>query len=274
MEAALPIFAFALGLPTLDRQGGLHRLLLSRAGEVPRTQLWTKPSAPSFGPAPPWSPPESRPHLRAGQPTSVGAAAGGGPESDGGAAAHRCAPSSSTAEAFLKLHLLSHRLAPAQYDESGGHLRPSAHRRLDHRRRRGAARNWPPSSCAAASRARHFEVSGGGQVSEDGELRGAQRRAHRGLQPQYVWAPTSAKAPPSMPSGAVNFKRRGLGPQHGGGPHIPRGRGGRRLRPRRRRQHHGAPWPAGGEIKISIGRHCLIGANGGTGIPLGDRCNH
>ena len=28
----------------------------------------------------------------------------------------------------------------------------------------------------------------------------------------------------------------------------------------------------GGEIKISIGRHCLIGANGGTGIPLGDRC--
>ena len=28
----------------------------------------------------------------------------------------------------------------------------------------------------------------------------------------------------------------------------------------------------GGEIVISIGEHCLIGANAGTGIPLGDRC--
>ncbi len=28
----------------------------------------------------------------------------------------------------------------------------------------------------------------------------------------------------------------------------------------------------GGNIKVSIGRHCLIGANGGTGISLGDRC--
>lgn len=28
----------------------------------------------------------------------------------------------------------------------------------------------------------------------------------------------------------------------------------------------------GGEIRITIGNHCLIGANAGTGIPLGDRC--
>jgi len=28
----------------------------------------------------------------------------------------------------------------------------------------------------------------------------------------------------------------------------------------------------GGQITISIGEHCLIGANAGTGIPLGDRC--
>ncbi len=28
----------------------------------------------------------------------------------------------------------------------------------------------------------------------------------------------------------------------------------------------------GGEIVLSIGKDCLIGANGGTGIPLGDRC--
>lgn len=28
----------------------------------------------------------------------------------------------------------------------------------------------------------------------------------------------------------------------------------------------------GGEIRITIGSNCLIGANGGTGIPLGDRC--
>lgn len=28
----------------------------------------------------------------------------------------------------------------------------------------------------------------------------------------------------------------------------------------------------GGEIKITVGENCLIGANAGTGIPLGDRC--
>lgn len=28
----------------------------------------------------------------------------------------------------------------------------------------------------------------------------------------------------------------------------------------------------GGEITITIGENCLVGANGGTGIPLGDRC--
>ncbi len=28
----------------------------------------------------------------------------------------------------------------------------------------------------------------------------------------------------------------------------------------------------GGDIRITIGSHCLIGANAGTGIPLGDRC--
>jgi 2,3,4,5-tetrahydropyridine-2-carboxylate N-succinyltransferase len=28
----------------------------------------------------------------------------------------------------------------------------------------------------------------------------------------------------------------------------------------------------GGEITITIGQHCLVGANAGTGIPLGDRC--
>ena len=28
----------------------------------------------------------------------------------------------------------------------------------------------------------------------------------------------------------------------------------------------------GGEITITVGENCLIGANAGTGIPLGDRC--
>ena len=28
----------------------------------------------------------------------------------------------------------------------------------------------------------------------------------------------------------------------------------------------------GNEIKISIGKNCLLGANSGLGIPLGDRC--
>jgi len=28
----------------------------------------------------------------------------------------------------------------------------------------------------------------------------------------------------------------------------------------------------GGTVRVSVGRHCLIGANAGTGISLGDRC--
>ena len=28
----------------------------------------------------------------------------------------------------------------------------------------------------------------------------------------------------------------------------------------------------GGEITITLGKNCLVGANAGTGIPLGDRC--
>jgi 2,3,4,5-tetrahydropyridine-2-carboxylate N-succinyltransferase len=28
----------------------------------------------------------------------------------------------------------------------------------------------------------------------------------------------------------------------------------------------------GGDIVLSLGKDCLVGANGGTGIPLGDRC--
>ena len=28
----------------------------------------------------------------------------------------------------------------------------------------------------------------------------------------------------------------------------------------------------GNEIKISVGKNCLLGANSGLGIPLGDRC--
>ena len=28
----------------------------------------------------------------------------------------------------------------------------------------------------------------------------------------------------------------------------------------------------GNEVKISLGKNCLLGANSGLGIPLGDRC--
>ena len=33
-----------------------------------------------------------------------------------------------------------------------------------------------------------------------------------------------------------------------------------------------ATWSGGGNITISVGEECLIGANAGLGIPLGDRC--
>ena len=34
----------------------------------------------------------------------------------------------------------------------------------------------------------------------------------------------------------------------------------------------GTTLSGGGEITVTIGKKCLVGANAGTGIPLGDRC--
>ena len=74
-----------------------------------------------------------------------------------------------------------------------------------------------------------------------------------------------------MPSGAVNFNAAALGPN------MVEGRISQGVVLGQGSDLGGAAstmgtLAGGGEITITIGKQCLIGANGGTGIPLGDRC--
>ena len=74
-----------------------------------------------------------------------------------------------------------------------------------------------------------------------------------------------------MHEGYVNFNAGTLGNVDGRGPDQ-RGRRGRRgLRHRRRRLDHGHPVGGWQEV-ISVGERCLVGANAGIGISLGDDC--
>ena len=75
------------------------------------------------------------------------------------------APPASAADVYLRLHLLSHRLAPPRSLDLDGDLRPPRQRRLDRprpgrARRRSTTSAWPcgpaagPSSCAASTSSR------------------------------------------------------------------------------------------------------------------------
>jgi 2,3,4,5-tetrahydropyridine-2-carboxylate N-succinyltransferase len=57
----------------------------------------------------------------------------------------------------------------------------------------------------------------------------------------------------------------------GGGPHQPGRHRRRRQRHRRRRQHQGT-LSGGGTEQLTIGERCLLGAEAGIGISLGDEC--
>ena len=176
---------------------------------------------------------------------------------------------SSTPEAFLKLHLLSHRLAlPNSMNLDGifAHLQTVAwttegaialadltgrqlQARLD-------GRHFEVLSVDKFPKMANYVVPSGVRIADSSRIRlGA-----------YLGEGTTV-----MPSGAVNFNAAALGPN------MVEGRISQGVILGQGSDLGGAAstmgtLAGGGEITITIGRQCLIGANGGTGIPLGDRC--
>lgn len=174
-----------------------------------------------------------------------------------------------TAAAYLKLHLLSHRLAlPNSLNLDGifGHL-PNVvwtnEGPLD-----------PADFAAAVTRARlqgrHLEVSGVDKfpkmtnyVMPSGVRIADSSRVRLGA---YLGEGTTV-----MHEGFLNFNAGAIGPN------MVEGRISQGVILGANSDLGGSSstmgtLSGGGEIKITVGENCLIGANAGTGIPLGDRC--
>lgn len=175
----------------------------------------------------------------------------------------------STPEAFLKLHLLSHRLAlpnTLNLDGMFTHLDTVAWttegaiavdelsaRQLNARL---TDRYFEVLSVDKFPKMTNYIVPSGVRIADSSRIRlGA-----------YLGEGTTV-----MPSGAVNFNAAALGPNmiEGRlsqgvilGADSDLGGGASTM----------GTLSGGGEITITIGKNCLVGANGGTGIPLGDRC--
>lgn len=175
----------------------------------------------------------------------------------------------STAAAYLKLHLLSHRLAlPNSQDLSNifAHL-PNVAWTCE-----GpvAAAELPERLLDARLRGTHLEVHSVDKfprmtnyVMPSGVRIADASRIRLGA---YLGEGTTV-----MHEGFVNFNAGALGPNMVEGrisqgvvigAHSDLGGSSSTM----------GTLSGGGEITISIGEHCLIGANAGTGIPLGDRC--
>lgn len=178
-------------------------------------------------------------------------------------------PIASTPVAFIKLHLLSHRLAlPNTLNLDGifGHLQTIAwttegavalaelpERQL---RARMAGRYFEVLCVDKFPKMANYVIPSGVRIADSSRIRlGA-----------YLGEGTTV-----MPSGAINFNAAALGPN------MVEGRLSQGVVLGEDSDLGGGAstmgtLSGGGNITISIGRQCLIGANGGTGIPLGDRC--
>jgi 2,3,4,5-tetrahydropyridine-2-carboxylate N-succinyltransferase len=178
-------------------------------------------------------------------------------------------PIASTAEAYLKLHLLSHRLTqPNTQDLSGifAHL-PTVAWTSDGPilaedltgallRSRLEGRHLEVHSVDKFPRMSNYVVPNGIRIADASRVRlGA-----------YLGEGTTV-----MHEGQVNFNSGTLGPNMVEG-RISQGvilgadsdlGGGASTM---------GTLSGGGTIKVSLGKNCLVGANAGTGIPLGDRC--
>ena len=263
----MPPFAFAIGLPTLSRAGDCIDCFFPAPLKAPEGALeaaigelfspgeaMIEPSAASaFINA---HQPQAAPLLEADQPLIA-------------VLLSEDAPIRSTAEAFLKLHLLSHRLAlpntlnldgifahlqtVAWTTEGAVALEELAARQL---RSRVRDRYFEVLSVDKFPKMANYIVPSGVRIADSSRIRlGA-----------YLGEGTTV-----MPYGAINFNAAALGPN------MVEGRISQGVILGEESDLGGASstmgtLAGGGEIVISIGRQCLIGANGGTGIPLGDRC--
>ncbi len=174
-----------------------------------------------------------------------------------------------TPEAFLKLHLLSHRLAlPNSMNLDGifAHLQTIAWttegavalgdlpgRQLQARL---SGDRFEVLSVDKFPKMANYVVPSGVRIADASRIRlGA-----------YLGEGTTV-----MPSGFINFNAAALGPN------MVEGRLSQGVVLGEDSDLGGGAstmgtLSGGGGITITIGRQCLVGANGGTGIPLGDRC--
>ncbi|MGA1674945.1 MAG: DapH/DapD/GlmU-related protein [Pseudomonadales bacterium] len=174
-----------------------------------------------------------------------------------------------TAEAYLKLHLLSHRLALPNTLNLGDiftHLPnvawtsegavavaelPTAQRRA-----RAAGRHLEVHAIDKFPRMSNYVVPSGVRIADASRIRlGA-----------YLGEGTTV-----MHEGFINFNAAALGPN------MVEGRISQGVIVGAHSDLGGSAstmgtLSGGGNIRITLGEHCLIGANAGTGIPLGDRC--
>ncbi len=175
----------------------------------------------------------------------------------------------STAEAYLKLHLLSHRLAlPNTLNLDGifAHLPNVAwtdRGPLDPNELVGAqlearihGTHLEVLAVDKFPRMTNYVVPSGVRIADASRIRlGA-----------YLGEGTTV-----MPEGQINFNAGALGPN------MVEGRISQGVVLGKHSDLGGSAstmgtLSGGGEITITIGQHCLVGANAGTGIPLGDRC--
>lgn len=178
-------------------------------------------------------------------------------------------PIEGTAAAYLKLHLLSHRLAlPNTLNLDGifGHL-PNVVWTTD-----GPLdpADFAATVTQARLQGRHLEVSGVDKfpkmtnyVMPSGVRIADSSRVRLGA---YLGEGTTV-----MHEGFLNFNAGAIGPN------MVEGRISQGVILGANSDLGGSSstmgtLSGGGEIKITVGENCLIGANAGTGIPLGDRC--
>lgn len=178
-------------------------------------------------------------------------------------------PVDSTGGAYLKLHLLSHRFArPNSMNLEGifGHLPniawtsagPIDPDELPQRiiQARGRGEHLEVTSVDKFPRMTNYVIPTGVRIADASRIRlGA-----------YLGEGTTV-----MHEGFVNFNAGAIGPN------MVEGRISQGVIMEAHSDLGGSAstmgtLSGGGEIKITIGKYCLIGANAGTGIPLGDRC--
>ena len=180
------------------------------------------------------------------------------------------APPVDTHDVYLRLHLLSHRLVRAQHDQPRGDLRAPAHRGLDAARpgrRRGArrrpgcgpgrrarrcscTRSTSSPACSTTSSRPGVRIADASRVRLGAHLAEGTSVMHEGFVNFNAGTLGTAMVEGRLSQGVVM----GEGSDLGGGASVQ------------------GTLSGGGTDVVRIGERCLVGANGGIGISLGDDC--